>query len=206
MKSNTKVKLLAASDLHGDRAQAQKLADRADKEKVDLVILCGDLTLQENSTDGIIGPFIKKNKKVILIPGNHETIATADFLAELYGATNLHGYSIKFKDIGFFGCGAANTGPSKMDEKEIFNTLKRGSEYLKDIRKKIMVTHVHPKETKIEKFSSFVQGSEGITKAVKSLKPDLLLCGHVHEAAGIEEKLGSTRVINVGKEGTILEL
>ena len=69
-----------------------------------------------------------------------------------------------------------------------------------------MVTHVHPKETKIEKFSSFVQGSEGITKAVKSLKPDLLLCGHVHEAAGIEEKLGSTRVINVGKEGTILEL
>ena len=201
-----KLKLLAASDIHGDRNLAKKLAKKAEKEKVDLVVLCGDLTYQDSSTEGIIGPFTKKKKKVILIPGNHETIATADFLAELYDVTNLHGYSIKFNDVGFFGCGAANMGLSKMNEKEIYDSLKKGFKYVKDLRKKIMVTHVHPTNTKIEKFSQFVKGSESVTKAVKNLKPDILLCGHVHEAQGIEEKVGFTKVINVGKTGTILEI
>ena len=205
MKTNSKIKILAASDIHGDSSLAKKLALKAEKEKVDLVILCGDLTIQDNLMQGIISPFTKKNKKVILIPGNHETLATADFLAELYDATNLHGYSIKFKDVGLFGCGAANSGLSKMSDKEVYDVLKRSFNYIKDTRKKIMVTHVHPQGSNIEKFSTIVKGSGGVTKAIKQLKPDLLLCGHVHEAAGIEEKIGSTRIINVGREGTILE-
>jgi len=34
----------------------------------------------------------------------------------------------------------------------------------------------------------------------------VLLHGHIHEAGGVEEKMGKTRVINVGKKGTIVEL
>ena len=108
MEKKRKLKILAAGDIHGDTSQAEKLAEQAEKENIDLVVLCVDLTYAEKSTEGIIGPFVKKNKKVILIPGNHETVATADFLAELYGATNLHGYSIMYKDVGLFGCGGAN--------------------------------------------------------------------------------------------------
>jgi predicted phosphodiesterase len=74
-----KLKILAAGDIHGDTRLAQRLAEKADKESVDLVILCGDLTHFEESTDGIVGPFVKKHKKVLLIPGNHESFATADF-------------------------------------------------------------------------------------------------------------------------------
>ena len=99
------MKILAAGDIHGDTKLAKELADKAEKEKVDLVVLCGDLTMGEMSTENIIGPFVKKHQKVVLIPGNHETIATADFLAELYDVKNLHGYYIKYKDIGLFGCG-----------------------------------------------------------------------------------------------------
>ena len=102
------MKILAASDIHGDINLVKTLAEKAEKANVDLVVLCGDLTFSEQSTAGIIGPFVKRNKKVLLIPGNHETPATADFLAELYGAVNLHGYSYKMKDIGLFGCGSAN--------------------------------------------------------------------------------------------------
>ncbi len=204
--NNRKLRLLAASDLHSDSNLAKRLAAKAEEENVDLVVLCGDITQQETSTQGLIGPFIQKNKKVILIPGNHESLATADSLAEIYGATNLHGSSIKFKDVGFFGCGAANTGVNRLKETEIYGLLKKGFDYIKDMKKKIMVTHVHPKGGYIEKFSSFVEGSIGVTKAIKEFKPDILLCGHVHEASGIEEKLGLTRVINVGREGVIIEI
>jgi uncharacterized protein len=202
----TKLRILAAGDIHGDRTHAKKLADQAEKENIDLVVLCGDLTYAEQSTDGIIGPFVQKNKKVILIPGNHETVATADFLAELYGATNLHGYSIKCKDVGFFGCGGANIGLFQLGEDEIFELIKKGYERIKDSRKKILVTHVHPSGSLMEKFTSIFPGSEGVKKAIDTFKPDVLLCSHVHEAEGIEEMIGKTKVINVGKGGKVLDL
>lgn len=69
-----------------------------------------------------------------------------------------------------------------------------------------MVTHVHPSGTLMEKLSDFVPPSTGVRKALDKFKPDILLCSHVHEAEGIEEMVGITKVINVGKEGTILDL
>jgi uncharacterized protein len=200
------MKILAAGDIHGDISLARRLAEKAEKEKVDLVILCGDLTYGEQSTTGIIGPFKKKHQKVLLIPGNHETVATADFLAELYGVTNLHGYSVKYKDIGFFGAGGANIGLHQLSEKDIYDLIKKGFDNLKDIKTRIMVTHVHPSGTKMEKFSNFFEGSTGVRRAVEKLKPDILLCSHVHEAEGLEEKVGKTTVINVGKQGKIIEI
>ena len=203
------MKILASGDLHGDMGLAEKLAKKAEEEQVDLVILCGDLTFHEQSTENLIGPFIKRNKKVLMVPGNHESVATVDFLAELYGpdAKNLHGYSVKYEDIGIFGCGGANIGPySKLTDEEIYDLLRQGFERIKYLNKKIMVSHVHPTGTKMEKLSNFVPGSEGVRKAVEKLKPDILLCSHVHEAEGIEELIGNTKVINVGRHGKIINL
>jgi len=205
-KENKKLKILAAGDLHGDTSLAKKLAEKAEKEKVDLVVLCGDLTMGEISTENLIGPFVKRKEKVILIPGNHETIATADFLSELYGVKNLHGYSVKYRNVGIFGAGGANIGLFQLNEKEIYDLLKKGFDKIKYLKKRIMVTHVHPEGTKMEKFTKFFPGSEGVKKAIDKFKPDVLLCSHVHEAEGIEEKIGKTKVVNVGKKGKIIEL
>ncbi|MBD3354952.1 hypothetical protein GF361_03125 [Candidatus Woesearchaeota archaeon] len=199
-------KILASGDIHGDISLARSLAEKAEKEKVDLVVLCGDLTYAEQSTKGIIGPFKEKNKKVVLIPGNHETIATADYLAQKYDAINLHGYSIKAGDVGLFGAGGANIGLFQLDEDEFYNLLKQGHDRIKDLNAKIMVTHVHPSGSKMEKFTEFFPGSTGIRKAVEAFKPNILLCSHVHEAEGIEEKIGNTKVINVGKKGKIIDI
>ncbi|MFH1308000.1 MAG: metallophosphoesterase [archaeon] len=205
--ADKKLKILAAGDIHGDTKQVSKLAKQAMDEKVDLVILTGDLTMGESSTKNLIGPFIKAGKEVLLIPGNHETVATADFLAEVYPNTkNLHGYSIIKGDIGIFGAGTANIGIFRTDDKEMFSLLEQGNNRLKDIKKKIMVTHVHPSGTKMEKFTQFFEGSKAVTKAIKKFQPDIALCSHVHEAEGIEEKIGKTKIINVGRKGKIIEI
>src|SRR3989344_1255836 len=143
------MKILAAGDIHGDKSLAERLAEKADREKVKLVILCGDLTSKDEAdkTPGIIGPFLKKNKKVLIIPGNHDTFATTDFLAEFYGIKNIHGYSVKYNNVGFFGAGGAENlpfFPGHITEKELLATLKRAHAGLKGIEKKIMVTHMHP--------------------------------------------------------------
>lgn len=199
------MKILAAGDLHGDINQANRLAEKAEKEGVDLVILSGDLTLAETNTKGLLGPFIKRKKKVILIPGNHESLATADFLAHLYGASNLHGYSINVGNVGLFGCGSANIGIFQLKEKEIYDLLKKGFEKIKSAKKKIMVTHVHPDGTLMGKLG-FFPGSTAVKRVIEKFRPDIAICSHVHEAEGIEEQIGKTKLINVGKKGRIIEI
>jgi Icc-related predicted phosphoesterase len=201
-----KLRILAASEIEGDSRLAKKLALKAEKENADLVVLCGDLTSGFETKD-IIKPFKDKNKKVLIIPGNHDSFATADFLAEFYGIRNIHGYSVKYNGVGFFGAGGAENlplFPGHITEKEVFATLKKAHSGLKGIEKKIMVTHMHPSGSKSE-FSG-VEGSRAITKAIKEFKPDILLHGHIHEGEGFEEYIGKTKVINVGRKGKIIEI
>ncbi len=199
-----KFKILAASDIHGESKLAKALAKRAEKESVDLVVLCGDI-LGFSETKNIIKPFKDKKQKVLILPGNWDSFATTDFLASIYGVRNIHGYSVKYENIGFFGAGGAEgPGPGRVTEKQLFDTLKKAHSGLKGIEKKIMVTHMHPSGSNSE--LSGVRGSDSIAKAIKLFKPSLLLHGHIHEAAGIEDKIGSTRVINVGRKGRIIEI
>ena len=200
-----KLKILATGDFHSDISLAQRLAKKAVEEDVDLIILNGDI-VEEEKTEGIVGPFAATRKKVFLVPGNHESAATIDFLAEMYGSINLHGYSARQGDVGLFGCGGANIGLTPVSDEEIFALLKRGYEKIKDLPKKIMVTHIHPSGTTMEKFSHFVQGSKGLRRAIETFKPDIVICGHVHEAEGIEEMVGKSLVINVGKKGKVIEI
>ncbi len=212
------MKILSAGDLHGDAGIAKKLAQKAAKEGVDIVILCGDLTEADEKTDNLIGPFLKYKKKVLVVPGNHEGLATVDFLEQLYGIKNLHGYSMRFiepstkgaqgksQSIGIFGCSAVNVGIHQITDRETYDLLKKGHDYIKDTGVKIMVTHVHPADSKMEKFTNFIPGSKAVRRAIDTFKPDILLCSHVHEAEGLEEKIGKTRVINVGQRGKIFEI
>lgn len=197
------MKVLAFADLHGDKAKAKELAELADKENVDLVLMCGDVAKNNEDITCLVGVF--KNKRVLLVPGNHDSNA-ADFWAELYNFKNLHGDASKYYDLGFFGCGLSNMGPNRLNDNEFFYTLKSGFDKVKETRKKIMITHNHPANTKMESFSRIVQGSQGIKKAIDEFQPDIALCSHIHEAEGFEEKIGNTRLINVGRKGRVLEL
>ena len=208
MEKRKKFKILAAGDIHGDSMLSERLAQKAKEENVDLVVLAGDLTFLDQSTDNIIGPFAKVGKEVLLIPGNHENLSTINFLSTMYeNAKNLHGRSLKFGDVGIFGAGGTtNVGPfSALSEEEMYRLLKNGFKYVQDSRFKIMVTHEHPSNTLMERFAGF-NGSESIEGAIRSFKPDIALCSHVHQAWGMEERLGDTRLINVGREGKIIEI
>lgn len=195
------MKILAAGDIHGDTKLTRTLAEKAKKEKVDLVILCGDIT-SPIETPNLLKPFKDKDQKVLIIPGNHDSFATMDFLTELYGMKNIHGYAVKYKGLGIFGAGGA-TG-FNISEKELFDTLSKGHDSLKKTKKKIMVTHMHAKDTASE-FSGF-EGSKSIRKAVEKFKPDFLIHAHIHEAEGLEDKIGKTKVLNVGRKGQIINI
>ena len=199
------MKILTIGDLHDDMNQAKKLAEKAETEKVDLVVFNGDFTLGGVHTPGLLQVFKEKGLKIALLPGNHESLDIIDFMKYKYGAINLHGYGLKFGEVGVFGCGAANIGIFQLPEDEIYKSLKEGFDRIKDAKMKIMITHMHPDETLISRVSGF-PGSKGVKWALDSLQPDFLLSSHMHETEGLEENVGPSKVISVGKHGKIIEI
>ena len=203
------MKILAASDIHGDIKAAESLAKRAKKEKADLIILAGDLSVFGNGLEGLLKPFKDANKKVAIIPGNHDSEADIFMLKKRYPDTiyDLHGYSFKMGDIGFFGCGLANIGPNELSEEEIKARIQASYNYIKSAKKKVMVVHVPPYNTKLDTLGKNMKiGSTAVREMIEKTKPDTCICGHIHETFSLEDKLGNTRVINAGPKGKIIEI
>jgi uncharacterized protein len=203
------MKILAFGDIHSDKRKARELASLAKKEGVELVVLTGDITYSENQIEGIIGPFAKEGIKVLMVHGNHEGPATLKVLEELYdNAKSIDGHYHIHDYVGFFGAGGVECGPVLTPEVEIDRMLHRAHDSLiskgKNLRKKVLVTHNHPAGSNSE-FSGFA-GSPSIRRAIKKFEPDLALFSHIHEASGMEDKMGKSRLVNVARKGIIFDI
>ena len=204
-----KLKILAIGDLHGDSDLAKKLAQKAERNNVDLVMLLGDIHGFVESRN-LIKPFQKALKKVVFVPGNWDSTFDAKQLSEIYSVKNLDGYYATYKGVGIIGVGSPDF-QLELNEKKTFEKLEKNFEKLKqlgkkhpELKKKILISHIHAAKTKSE-FSGF-HGSQALRKAIDKFQPDFFLSAHIHEAEGIEEKIGKTRVINVGRRGKIFEV
>ena len=201
------MKLLAASDIHGDINAVEKLAKRAKDEKVDLVILAGDLSIFGDGLEGLLKPFKDAKKKVALIHGNHDSEADIFLLKQRYPDMlyDMHSYAFRIGDVGFFGCGLANIGPNELSEYEIKKRIENSFKYINDSKKKVMVVHVPPYRTKLDKIGKNTSvGSTSVREMIEKLKPDKCICGHIHETFGLEDRLGNTDIINAGPKGKII--
>lgn len=198
------MKFLAFADTHG--RDLRKLVEQAGQEGVTHVFACGDWTMLDEVPKYFVSQFTQKGKKMFVLPGNHETLATTHALAEEYGIQHLHGDGVVIDGIGFFGAGGATQiGPhTQLTEEEMWDLLQKAHEKVKNASKKVLVVHEHPAGSVME-LGRF-PGSAAIRRAIEQFKPNLVLCGHIHEAAGIEEKIGNSRIVNVAKHGKILEL
>lgn len=198
------MKLLVAGCIHGDLGIAKNLAQKAIKNDVDAIVVAGDFSGMGEKTNGVFGELLKAGKKIMLVPGNHESLATAEFVSQKYDLISLHDRYYKLGQLGLVGFGASNLGCFQFGEDEIYNSIKSNLEKIKS-EKKVVVTHVHPDNTLITKVSGWA-GSTGLRAAVDALQPDLLLSAHIHEAEGLEDTIGKTKHYSVGRMGTIVEV
>jgi Icc-related predicted phosphoesterase len=71
----------------------------------------------------------------------------------------------------------------------------------------VLICHAPPKNTALDCIRSGLHaGSESVREFIEQRKPQYFFCGHVHEAEGVEVTMGSTRAVNVGKKGFLLDL
>jgi len=164
--------------------------------------LAGDLS-GFVETDNILKPFIDRNKKVVFVPGNWDSDEVSELFTKMYGAKNVGKHYVKYGDVGIFGVGN-EFGELDINEDKSFKKLKKDFGKIKDLEKKIMISHIHAAGSKAE-FSG-ISGSTSVRRAIEEFQPDVFLAGHIHEAEGLSEKIGKTRVFNVGEKGKIIEI
>lgn len=197
------MKILAISDTHGDSELIKKVGKLAKKEKVDLVLHGGDLTWFGENAEGIIKP-ITDNSELFFVHGNHDPQEILELIEKKYSkAKSLHkNYKIR-NGIGFFGTGTTDWG-FKEDEEQVFKELKKGHDKIKNLKKKVMLSHCPPEGSAIELLG--FPGSYGVRKAIDKFHPDVLICGHIHDGRGIVEQIGKTKVMNVSRTPTIFDI
>lgn len=194
------MRILALSDIH---QQIPALARfRGTVEPADLLLVLGDLTQfgGRDEARSVLTACRGLAGRILAVPGNLDRPAVLDLLVE--EGVCLHGTGISIGDLGLAGVGGSNPTPMhtpfELEEKELERLLEDGLSAIADCPRRILVSHAPPQGTAVDRIRSGLHvGSPAVRKAAESHAPDLLLCGHIHEAAG-EALLGGTRVINPG--------
>ena len=197
------MKILAFSDLHRDRDQAQRLAEMA--QDVDVVVGAGDFASVRLGIARAIDPLKAIEKPTVIVPGNNESESELAEACEGWAsAILLHGDSTEIDGVTFFGLGGGvpvTPFPWSFDlsEREADEKLERCPEGC------VLVVHSPPKDH-VDEANGRHMGSDAILTAIETKRPRLAVCGHIHESWGREATIGRTPVVNLGPQGRFFEL
>jgi Icc-related predicted phosphoesterase len=198
------VRLLAFSDLHRDLDQAASLVERS--SEADAVIAAGDFASVHKGLEETIDALRPISVPTVLVPGNNETEDALRAACDGWNAaTVLHGQGAEIDGTRFFGLGAGIPVTPwdwsfDLDEAQARERLAACPEGA------VLVVHSPPKGHCDTSSSGDHLGSESILEAIESKRPPLAVCGHIHEAWGAEDEVGSTAVINLGPSGRLIEV
>ena len=194
------MRLLAFSDVHRDERQAARLADMS--ADADVVVAAGDLASIHRGLEQLVDMLVTIEKPTVLVPGNNET--EEDLRRACAGwrsAVVLHGAGTEIDGVPFYGLGGGvptTPWPWSFDltEDEAAEKLARCPEDA------VLVVHSPPKG---HLDGDRALGSEAVLRTIEERRPRVAICGHIHECAGEESRIGPTRVLNVGPAGTFVE-
>ena len=189
------MKLLSISDLHGDAREVGGI------KEADVLVICGDITHFEGREKAmeLLASF-KDAKRILAVPGNCDKYDVNDALVEL--DADLHARGRIIENIGFFGLGGSNATPfntpQEYTEDELWDFIMKGYGQVEDAPLKVFVTHTPPINTKVDDAGGGRHaGSTSVRKFIEEYQPDLVLCGHIHEAQG-QDTIGKTVIVNSG--------
>jgi uncharacterized protein len=193
------VRLLAFSDLHNDLGRAASLVERA--ADADVVIGAGDFASVHRGLEKTIGALSGIETPTVLVPGNNETDdALREACRDWPAASVLHGDGIELDGTSFFGLGAG-VPVTPWDWSFDLSEEEAEGELADCPDGAVLVLHSPPKGHVDDGL-----GSEAILGAIERRRPPLAVCGHIHQCWGRESAVGETRVLNLGPDGTLIEI
>ena len=197
------MKFLTFTDLHEDKDALLSLLKRAKQEDIEFLVTAGDLTVFGKSLRYVLKNLNDLGKKVYLIPGNHESDTMLNnVLSDYPFCINFNSKAISLGNYVLLGFGG---GGFSVEDAE-FRKISRNWYSQYQDNKTILVTHGPPFGTKVDILEGKNVGNRDFRKFIDRIKPKLVICGHLHEAAGKVDQIGDTKIINPGWDGMVVEL
>jgi Icc-related predicted phosphoesterase len=170
---------------------------------VDAVVLVGDLTHLGRGGEAAqaVDPLLAAGLRVLAVPGNMDRPEVLGWLEER--GLSLHGRGVTIGDIGFLGLGGSNPTPFRtpfeVPGPEAIRLLESAWQSVAAARCRVLVSHAPPHGTRLDRSAAHLHvGSAEVRGFLESHDVALCLCGHIHEAAHEEDRVGTARCVNVG--------
>lgn len=197
------MRILAFSDLHGAYDAVEKVLRQ--ELAFDVVVIGGDLTTHGTPAEASVAVerFQQCGRPLVAVAGNMDP-PQADSAFEGLGVS-INARGIVIGDAGFFGVSASPftpfQTPYEISEEEIRDRAEAGWADVRDARWKIFVPHAPPAHTALDRtfFGKHV-GSTAVRAFIEKRRPDVVVCGHIHESRGMD-MIGGTMMVNCGQAG-----
>jgi Icc-related predicted phosphoesterase len=197
------VKLLVFSDIHSDARALERLMAM----EADYYVCAGDLVNWGRHMDAM-GEILKQRaERVYVIPGNHESDRQSAEFCRKFGLHDFHGGRFEAGEFHVVGLGYSNPTPFDAPGEYSEEELEQKLHAFDSLKPMIAVCHAPPYGTMLDRITNLRHaGSKAVRDFLQREQPRFFFCGHIHEAAGAQDKLGATSAMNVGKKGYLLDL
>ena len=196
------LRVFVASDFHGSVKALREAAYGIEDVHADVVVVCGDITNFGSIREArdLLSPLVRLRLPILFVPGNCDPPSLA--AVDIGGARCVHGVCEICGDLMFVGVGGGLVSPFRtpfeMTEKEIMRVLNQGFKHTLARRWTVLISHSPPKDTKVDATREGKHiGSVSIRRLIEDRRPDIVFCGHVHEARGTDQ-IGDTLLVNPG--------
>ena len=193
------MKLACLTDLHGSHEALQRIL--TDAGPVDTVLLGGDVTNfgSPDEAEALVRTAQQIGVPVWGVAGNCDSPQIERRLEEL--GVSLRGRGVVQEDVGLHGLPAMppwRTGMYQFTEEELAAMLQAGYAQVADVKYHVVLSHAPPHRTQLDRTRLFQHvGSKALRQFIDQTQPALVLCGHIHEARGVD-RLGATVAVNCG--------
>lgn len=187
------------TDLHGRRDALANILEHAGR--CDAVLLGGDITHFGSPIDvrRIVEQAQAASPHVWAVAGNCDS-ATIQAELDRLGVL-LHGRGIVHRETGLQGLSGIplwKAGMYHFPEEELAAALEAGHRAIPAVTHRVVLAHCPPRGTRADRAFWFLHvGSTAIREFLERTHPHLILCGHIHEARGIE-LWGTSTIVNCG--------
>lgn len=169
---------------------------------VDLLLVGGDITTAgtPDEVERAIESWRPLAPRVFAVAGNMDSPEIDGRLVDL--GVSLDGRGIVLDEVGVFGVSAAPVSPLatpyELADDELERRIACGYEAVRDCRVLVFCPHAPPAGTACDLLQSGEHvGSTVIRSFVERAQPDLVLCGHIHEARAVDA-IGASTIVNPG--------
>ncbi len=195
--------VIAFSDIHGAYREVERVV--ASRKEIDAVVIGGDLTTAGTAREAreAIQALVDFGKPVMAVAGNMDPRPVEEEFRALGVSIDACGRTVG--DVGFFGVSAAPISvlrtPNEITEEEILRRAEQGWAEVAGCKRKVFVPHAPPARTALDRLRDGRHvGSSSVREFIERRGPDVVICGHIHEARGID-RIGSTIIVNCGPAG-----